>query len=251
MNNKANGKSRLTPLKIGIVSAAIIAGLSVALTSQRAALARLAAENAILSQQTQRLDQLRQENEQLSRLKADADELVRLRREHAELLRLRGEVGKFRSGAETKLDSAERSELTQLRLEKAEAMRAKTASFFKFIGQGCHAYAEGHNGLLPTDFKQIYGQMGPVNWPGHVRLGEDSFEFFDFGKPLNESFGSQILYVRERQSIQLPNGRWSRMYILADGSVQEAQTDDGNFDAWEQNFNQQANASGQQSTPTQ
>jgi hypothetical protein len=30
-----------------------------------------------------------------------------------------------------------------------------------------------------------------------------------------------------------PQGAWERIYGLADGSVQTAYSDDGNFDAWE------------------
>jgi hypothetical protein len=40
----------------------------------------------------------------------------------------------------------------------------------------------------------------------------------------------------------MPDGNWSRMYLLIDGSVQEAGPADGDFDTWEKEWIQKAAA---------
>ena len=42
-----------------------------------------------------------------------------------------------------------------------------------------------------------------------------------------------MVMLRERLARQAPDGTWTRLYGLADGSVQTATSYDGNFDAWE------------------
>jgi hypothetical protein len=43
----------------------------------------------------------------------------------------------------------------------------------------------------------------------------------------------QMVELRERMARQAPDGTWSRIYGLADGSVHIATSYDGNFEAWE------------------
>ena len=91
----------ITKLKVGMVSAIVVAGLLTMLIVQNQSLAKLRQGNAALLEKNRQLDELRAENERLSKIELDADELTRLRREHSELVRLRGEVGRFRrDGAE-------------------------------------------------------------------------------------------------------------------------------------------------------
>ena len=42
-----------------------------------------------------------------------------------------------------------------------------------------------------------------------------------------------MVEMRERLARQAPDGTWNRIYGLADGSVQTAASNDGNFAAWE------------------
>lgn len=80
----------MTKLKIGIVSAAIAAGVAAPVVLQYQTNARLRSEIDGLRRQSAELTRLREENRRLAALKVDAGELARLRNEHAELMRLRG-----------------------------------------------------------------------------------------------------------------------------------------------------------------
>jgi hypothetical protein len=42
-----------------------------------------------------------------------------------------------------------------------------------------------------------------------------------------------MLMLREITPRQAPDGKWERVYGLADGSVQKITSNDGNFDNWE------------------
>jgi len=87
----------MTKLKAGILSAAVVVVAGTSVVVQQQNVSRLRADNEMLRQKSQQLEQLRAENEPLAKLKVDADELERLRGDRAELMRLRGEVGLLRS----------------------------------------------------------------------------------------------------------------------------------------------------------
>ena len=54
--------------------------------------------------------------------------------------------------------------------------------------------------------------------------------FLSYARTNGEDFA---VMLRERLPRQAPDGTWTRLYGLADGSVQTATSYDGNFDAWE------------------
>jgi hypothetical protein len=72
-----------------------------------------------------------------------------------------------------------------------------------------------------------------------IGVGTNSFEFIDYGQPVPISAAPYSIFAREKEPRQMPNGSWSRMYLLVDGAVQEAGPADGDFDAWEKQWIQQ------------
>jgi hypothetical protein len=103
-------------------------------------------------------------------------------------------------------------------------------------------YADDNNGSYPTNLFQLtedtgrgQGYLGSTNFtefPGDVKL--DGFELLNLSVPNLHDKYPQMIALRERVPRRTPDGKWQRIYTLADGSVQTATSNDGNFDAWEQ-----------------
>jgi RNA polymerase sigma factor (sigma-70 family) len=229
----------LTSFKTGIAATAIAAALAVGLAMERRSLNKLQEENAALRQQISLSGNAAREMPRPVASKADNDELERLRREHAELLRLRGEVGLLRDAKEKQqLElAAFRSENAKIEaMERARAISISTVNALKILGGECYSYAQQNDSVYPTNLGQIEGvPTGAARFP----LGTNSIEFIDYGQPVSTNATSYTILVREREPRQLPDGSWSRMYLFADGSVQEAVPSDGDFDTWEKNWVQQ------------
>jgi len=156
-------------------------------------------------------------------------------------MRLRGQVGVLHDTVEKtqgELATAQSENAQMVALFKAEAIRAVTINALKQVGNASHMYAGDHRNLLPTNIGQIRGLLADVNFGSGV--GTNSFEFYDYGKPLPTGATPYFFLAREKQPRQMPDGKWSRIYLHVDGYVQEATTDDGNFDAWEKDWIQQA-----------
>ena len=87
----------MTKLKLGIISAVVVAGVATPLVIQRQAQVKLRTANQSLRQQVGQLAQLKAQNERLSSLLAQANSAQSLPKDQlSELMRLRGEVGILR-----------------------------------------------------------------------------------------------------------------------------------------------------------
>jgi len=231
----------LTSFKTGIIATGIAAGLAVWLVAEHRSLNKLQEENTALRQQISQVAQ-----PPPAPLPADNDELARLRGEHAELLRLRGELGVLRNTMEKEQGelAAARSENAQnapiVARAKAQATRVASINGLKLIGTAAHLYGGDNSNLLPTNIGQIRRELSSVKFGGGI--GTNSFEFYDYGQPLTTGATPYFFFAREKQPRQMPDGNWSRMYLLIDGSVQEAGPADGDFDTWEKEWIQKAAA---------
>ena len=58
------------------------------------------------------------------------------------------------------------------------------------------------------------------------------YEYVQHDRPVSNSDVEAILF-REKQPRRLPNGKWTRSYTFVDGSVQQAESDTGDFQEWE------------------
>jgi RNA polymerase sigma factor (sigma-70 family) len=242
----------LTSLKTGIIATSIAAALGVLLVAQHYSYRRLQGENAALRQQISQLGQPSPPTAVTQ--EADGDELERLRGEHGELLKLRGELGVLRDTMKK-----QQGELAAAQSEKAQLLTLSNTldkvdwdstrsnlNVLKHIGVACRIYAANNGGLLPTNFGQIQNELAEnVEFPSGV--GTNSFEFFDYGQPLTTNSPGYYFLAQESQALHYPNGKWVRVYLLADGSAQIASSEDGNFDAWQQQWLQrQAEEAAQQ-----
>jgi RNA polymerase sigma factor (sigma-70 family) len=225
----------LTSFKTGIVATGIAAGLAVWLVAEHRSLNQMQDENAALRQQVSQLGHPVQPTQPEAAANANNAELERLRREHVELVRLRGQVGVLRDTLEKKqgeLASTQSENAKMTAILKAEAVRVETINSLKKIGLAAHLYASDNGNLLPTNFAQIQDMLD------NIGARTNSFEFYDYGKPLSTDTNTPTysFLAREKQARQMPDGKWSRVYLFVDGSVQEAGSDDGSFDEWEQNW---------------
>jgi RNA polymerase sigma factor (sigma-70 family) len=240
----------LASYKTGIIATGIAAALAVWLVAEHRSSGRLQEENAALRQQ---ISQMAQPPPSMPLpVTADSEELEKLRGEHAELLRLRGEIGVLRDTMERKqaeLATAKSENAQTVASQKAQAIRIVTINTLRQIGLACRDYANSHGDVLPTNFGQVADQLAGLG--SHSGVGTNSFEFIDYGQPLTTSAPDYFLVAREKVARQMPEGRWSRMYLMVDGSAQEAAPDNGNYDSWEKEWvqNMAARQAAQQSAP--
>jgi RNA polymerase sigma factor (sigma-70 family) len=229
-----------TKLKLGI-SALVVAGAATALVVQYQAQEKLRAENESLTQQ---IAQLQNDNESLSNRLAAANGSKSFSDEQFnELLKLRGEVGVLRHQVDEigKL----REENRRISKELADAnqtiqslpspeqalfnkKRIQAVNDAKMVGLAMRIWAGDNNDQYPTNFDDMTNELGGITNEIHFK---ETFEFVNAGAA-NEHY-PQMLMLREITPRQAPDGKWERVYGLADGSVWTETSTDGNFDAYE------------------
>jgi RNA polymerase sigma factor (sigma-70 family) len=229
----------MTKLKLAF-SAIFVAGATTALVVQHQAQEKLRAENESLTQQ---IAQLQTDNANFSNQLANAGDSKKLADDQFnELLKLRGEVGILRRQV---------SELGQLREEnrqlyvqatsKTQGFQVSEKDYFRLqemniidgakqIGLGMLVYANDHNGLFPTNLlEQLVGAELTTNNVDDI----NKFELLNAGVLNAHDKYPQMIVLRERVPRQAPDGKWERIYGLADGSVQTIPSNKGNFEDWE------------------
>jgi RNA polymerase sigma factor (sigma-70 family) len=164
------------------------------------------------------LASLRQENEQL---KSNQTELIKLRGEVGALQREANDADQRAKAAEDKLSAAFSSASVFKGHEAATINSAKMLSL-QFL-----VFAGNHDNQFPTNLIQLRQQMGSDFSNSAIGL----FEVIAPGT--NWSAHPNAVVLRERIAQQAIDGTWERIYAFADGSVQKALSNDGNFEAWE------------------
>jgi hypothetical protein len=209
------------------------------------------AEAAVLQAQGGQASAVREENERLAgQLKAA---LGSEEAERNELLRLRGQSARLRQAEQENARLlAERDQLTKMpqtaaaqtpetnepQTPEGKLRRAK-GLFGRDLGLALIFIAEANDGNLPAELRgpvfHVLEEFAPSNQ-------EFNFRVKDFELVLNGSLRevknvSETILAREKEPMQLADGRWVRVYVLADGSSQHisAATKDG-FAAREQEF---------------
>jgi hypothetical protein len=107
--------------------------------------------------------------------------------------------------------------------------------FGKKVGLALQKLAEANGGQLPEDLKPVArwlatnyvpvaGDAGPL-----FGIGTRNFELVYKGNLNSLMHPEQMILAREVDPVEIHEGRWNRMYVFADGSVQrlEATTADG------------------------
>jgi len=221
-------------LGLGVI---VVGSLAATVAIQHQTESKVRGENQVLRQQ---LAGLATDNESLSNrlqqvrpAKPLTDDQLR------ELLRLRGEVGTLRQ--KTNLLGTLREEIRHLQAGKGTVKNQpeEEAKFLagtdynvnaaKIIAQAVWKFMHDNNNAYPTNF----GQLDLTNL-GHFPL--DTLELVNAGKVTDPS--AWTIMLREQATRQSPQGLWQRVYLMSDGSAQVAIPPDGNFEAWEQNWEQ-------------
>ncbi len=233
------------------VSAALTATVSAGIyeasqaAGARAQMLTLQQQQARLSEQVQDLQS--QRDDLASRLAAATNQPSKGGPDDLELYRLRGEVGALQSQA---AKAGQQAQMAEAKLKAYLSVQAKfkahetaEVNALKMLGLTMKLYADTHGNQYPTNYEQFkpqiyttFGYSSEVTNSFSVQ-GVDlyGFEFVNPGVLTNAANPEypNLTVMRERIARQAPDGSWSRIYGLADGSVQTATSYDGNFDAWE------------------
>ena len=250
----------LTKLKVGMLSAVVLAGVATPLAVQQRAQTRLRERNVELGRQ---VDQLAHENARLSNLVARAEETRTLSQDQLrELMKLRGEVGLLRR----QTNELEKLQQENRRLQAGQTNATQNSqpsttytvdefqkqegiaklNYAKYWVLAFHLYAENNQGRFPASLDQALPylpeqartemNLAPDEFlPNTPKFGltPDRFEIVYSGTLMDIPNPASVIVFREKQAWG-ENGRWRRAYGFADGHSEIHLSQDGNFDAWEQ-----------------
>jgi len=136
-------------------------------------------------------------------------------------------------GLSNRLVVAAHQEAVQLPTQSQyEWHQTNTVNAAKLVLLGMIMFSGDNHDQFPTNFSQISSLTeGMTNQTSGI--GTDAFEFMNVGlKANNQNAGKMIL--RERKSFRTTDGKWVRIYGFGDGHVEEQISDNGSFDAYEQ-----------------
>ena len=228
----------MTKVKLGALSALIIAGVTTPLVVQHQTQARLARQNQELRNQLSSLAELQAENERLSNAVARLSQPGPVDSEH-ELLQLRSEVGTLRSQVNNLQNQNRQLQTAQTRPApepQPEQTNHYTAQQLvgiakmndaRLLTQGLILYAQNNGQQLPSRFEQIQPYLKDAN------LGTNQFDLVAQGSLQDITNPAQVIVFRETQAWQTPDGGWVRTYGFADGHSEIHRPPDGNFEPWE------------------
>lgn len=232
----------LTKLKIGIASVIVAAGVTTPLIIQHGTLSKLRDQNQSLQLQADQAAQLAADNEQLSNALAQSRNTVS-DDQRRELLRLRGEVGSLRRqtndltrlqaenrrlrtalAADTKPSEAEDNE--QWNQWKPVAIAKMNDA--KEIVLGMFTRTEDDPSAGVTNLSPYY-----IRKPLSAVVSTNEFEFVYNGNLRALTNPASTIVIREREAVQMPDGKWAKAYGFADGHAEYHVEPDGNFEEWE------------------
>jgi hypothetical protein len=212
----------MTKLKAGIISAVVITGVATTLVVQQQARARLREQDDSLRQQSDQAAQLAADNERLSnrlsRANGSKDQLADLSKLRAEAASLRRQTNDLATLREANRRLQQRPEAKpktplQVKEERIAKMRFghQWAGAFLF-------YADKNGGQFPTSFEQAASFI-PAGYKPEANVSSDQFEIVYQGSlPLPNS--GEVVVLREKEPWQDSDGKWCKVYGLADGSSQ-------------------------------
>jgi RNA polymerase sigma factor (sigma-70 family) len=225
----------MAKLKIGIVSAVVVASVATPLVLQHQARAKLREQDNSLQQQQSQLAALQAENERLSNLAAagsrssnQPEELQRLRTEAAALQQQTSAVVKLREENRRLKASAAQPQTPLQQREEAMAMMHSSKRWTLALLM----YAQDHQDLAPTDFAQAKTTLDEKT-KTELEATADQFEIVYQGKWREIKNPAKTVVLREKQARQMPDGKWAKVYGFADGHSELHSEPDGNFEAWE------------------
>ncbi len=217
----------MTKIKAGMLGVLVAASVTTSLIIHCQARAELGAQEDLLRQQVDKAAQLEADNERLSGLAARAggsgldDQLRELPALRAQAESLRGRTNDL-AGLR-----AENRRLRQASDDKPKApVQAREEAVVRATGafhwlRALSRYAEDNQGRFPASFEQVTSIYAKNSGKLGTNISPDEFEIVFQGSLDSLTNPGDVIVLRERQPRRVGEGRWSRIYGMADGSVQQ------------------------------
>ncbi|HMJ90871.1 MAG TPA: sigma-70 family RNA polymerase sigma factor [Candidatus Acidoferrum sp.] len=225
----------MSKLKVSAVSALLVAAIATPLVFQHQRVTKLRAENVVHAQQA---SDLRDENAKLTVQLANGKQREEISAAQlSELIRLRGEVGSLRRDSQ---ESARLRARPQPQVERAatpppdeavkkfEEQRTMTVSALKQVGLQLRILQRNNNA------QAVVTADGSLD-SSLIARSHPSFDLKQVEMLVSEPSELRRLLkeapetiIARTQPIATPDGKWLRVYSLADGSVHQRSTENAN-----------------------
>ncbi len=245
-------------LKIILLVAAVIAGVTASLMIRHQAQLKLRENDEVLRHQRNQLAELAAENQRLSNRIAQADhsvavsqtpELAKLSAE-AEALRWQtnalamqlAEKRRSRPSPATSKPALRKHSLTGVsvlsdsdseeyakQLERMAIDSGKKTDARK-LGSAVRKHVREHNGEFPSNFDEAAPYFDKDRPP--PQTGGFELVFQGSLTELTNVPSQAVALIREREAWPTPSGKWARVYVMAGGELQIVESGD-NFESWE------------------
>lgn len=247
----------MTMIKSTMLSAGVVAltGVATLLTMQHQSRVKLSGTDETLRRQDDKLAELSAENQHLSNLVAQAsnwsadDRLGELQKLRAEAKALRKQTNELARQRENSLRlRAPHAAVHEDGLTEEDVLDHAPeylAEYWTQLNQrtgpkwndaasliwGLSEYARDHQGQFPSSLDEIASYLSKAPFS---LTGTNEFEIVYQGSfyDLTNTPPGAVAVIRERQAWLAPNGKWARVYGMADGGPKTIVTD-GNFQSWE------------------
>ena len=164
---------------------------------------------------------------------AGAAAIEELLGDKAELGNLRAEAARLRPVANSPLQGQLAAARSQARAAEAALAAVQAEAEFrrvrelhveaaKLLGLAAQLFAGDHGDTFPTSLEEIAEFTGKLGVPAEV------FEFYPQPRAITEREGG-LFVLRERIPRRRSDGKWERIYCLADGSAQTLTSDTADF----------------------
>jgi len=121
-------------------------------------------------------------------------------------------------------------EWTTTEKQSFEAETRQLVNQAKMSGLSCFMFADDHHDQWPKNFVELKAARP------ECQISDADWEFMSGGNRNNFANPSQTILFREKQPRPSPDGKFLRIYTLADGSVQQVRSPVADFTAMEAKF---------------
>ena len=213
----------MTKLKTGILTAVVVTGAATSLVVLQQARAKLREQDDSLQQQSAQLGKVAADNQRLAMLAAHSngsrDQLADLQRLRAEAQSLRRQTNDLARLREETRRLRQRADVTPKTPLQIKEWRIAKMNFAKNWLLAFHLYAEKNQYQFPTSFAQAASFFEKRDIRAETNLNLDQFEIVYQGSRAMTRPGD-VVVLREKEPWQNSDGKWCKIYGLADGSVQ-------------------------------
>ena len=220
---------KTSKLKVTAVGVAFL-GFVAAIVWQQWRAEQLMADAAALRRQIEQTATLREENDRLAsqlravseRSQADAKELPRLRGQAARVRELEQENARPKADRDRLVRNAKASaaEAQEPEQETPERKLQRVKGFFgRDLGTALIRAAEANGGNLPTELRgPLFETVEALSGAREYDIRARHFELVYAGSLREVKDVSETVLAREKDPVRLSDGRWVRLYVMADGS---------------------------------